>query len=169
MQQDTRHHRLTKSLGVTEAYKWIRKHKWLNIPTPLKEAEFYTIMRLMLQHYAEEILQGGEMKLPYGLGTIELRKKPSILKLQDDGTILNHYPIDWGRTKKLWVEDASLKAKKFLVRCSNKEIFIINYNKRNSNFHNQKYISFLPNRTLKRELCKRIRNNHIGAFKLYDY
>ena len=42
---DSRNHKITNSLGVYDAYKYIRKNKWLDIGRPLKEKEFYRIIR----------------------------------------------------------------------------------------------------------------------------
>ena len=40
-----REHIINKSWGVYDAYKWIRKNKWFDIGRPLKEDEFYKIIR----------------------------------------------------------------------------------------------------------------------------
>jgi hypothetical protein len=40
-----RYYKVNNSLGVYDAYKWIRKNKWFNIGRPLKEHEFYSIIR----------------------------------------------------------------------------------------------------------------------------
>ena len=36
---ESRKHKIRNSLGVYDAYKWLRKNKWLNIGRPLTEKE----------------------------------------------------------------------------------------------------------------------------------
>ena len=59
-----RHYSVNNSLGVYDAYKYIRKNKWFNIGRPLTEKEFYSIIRNLNQLLAEEIILGKEVKLP---------------------------------------------------------------------------------------------------------
>jgi hypothetical protein len=49
----SRVHKVTNSIGVYDSYKWIRKNKWYNIPRPLKEGEFYKIVRSINLYLAE--------------------------------------------------------------------------------------------------------------------
>ena len=74
---DSRNHKVTGSLGVYDAYKYIRKNKWFDIPRPLKEGEFYRIIRRINDYLADELVKGKEVKLPHRLGTLEIRKRPT--------------------------------------------------------------------------------------------
>ena len=51
-------HKVSNSIGVYDAYKWIRKNNWLNIERPLKEKEFYLIIRNINKLIAENIVNG---------------------------------------------------------------------------------------------------------------
>lgn len=56
--------RINNSIGVYQAYKYIRKNKWFNIGRPLTEHEFYVIIRQVNKYLAEELLQGNDIILP---------------------------------------------------------------------------------------------------------
>ena len=80
---DTRVHKVTGSIGVYAAYKYIRKNKWYDIGRPLKEGEFYKIIRRINDYLAEELTKGNEIKLPLRMGSLEIRKKPSRVAIVD--------------------------------------------------------------------------------------
>ena len=65
-------HKVRNSIGVYDIYKHIRKNKWYNIPRPLKEGEFYKIIRSVNQYLGKALSEGREIKLPHRLGKIEL-------------------------------------------------------------------------------------------------
>ena len=65
---------VTNSWGVYDAYKLIRKNGWYNIGRPLKEKEFYAIVRGVNKLLAENIINGETVKFPEKMGLLELRK-----------------------------------------------------------------------------------------------
>ena len=131
---DTRIHKVTGSIGVYQAYKYIRKHKWYDIGRPLKEGEFYRIVRKINEYLAQELCKGKEIKLPNRMGTLEIRKKPSRLSIVE-GKLVTNLPIDWDATLKLWYEDEESFNNKTLVRVENEEIFKVYYNKNKIEVH----------------------------------
>ena len=56
-----RKHKVTNSIGVYSAYKFIRKNKWLNIGRPLTEHEFYSIIRKINDYFADSLLHGEDI------------------------------------------------------------------------------------------------------------
>ena len=73
-------HKVKNSLGVYDAYKWLRKNKWLDIE-PISEHDFYAIIRAMNKALAKNFLHLGSIKLPERMGEIILRKyKMKILR-----------------------------------------------------------------------------------------
>ena len=73
---DTRVHKVTGSIGVYAAYKYIRKHKWYDIGRPLKEGEFYRIVRRINDYLAEELSRGNEINtLTSQIGSIRIKKE----------------------------------------------------------------------------------------------
>lgn len=158
-------HRIRNSLGTYDAYKWIRKNKWLDIGRPVTEHEFYTIVRQVNNLLAENILSGEDIVLPHRLGTIELRKYDTKISICG-GKLITNLPIDWDRTLKLWSEDEEAYKERTLVKMEEKEIFKIFYNKRTANYENKSFMQFEVNRDLKRRLKQKIKSRAIDAFRL---
>ena len=160
-----RQHKVNNSLGVYDAYKWIRKNKWLDIGRPITEHEFYTIIRQVNNLLVENFLKGKDIVLPHRLGTIELRKYETKMSF-NNGKLHTNLPIDWDRTLKLWAEDEEAYKEKMLVKVEEKEIFKVFYNKGKANYNNKSFYEFEVNRDLKRRLKQRIKDGLIDAFKI---
>lgn len=158
-------HKVRNSLGVYDAYKWIRKNKWLNIGRPVTEHEFYSIIRQVNDLLAETILSGGDIVLPHRLGTIELRKYDTRISICN-GKLVTNLPIDWDRTLKLWSEDEEAYKERTLVKMEEQEVFKVFYNKRMANYENKSFMQFEVNRDLKRRLKQRIKSGAVDAFRL---
>ena len=162
---EPRKHKVNNSLGVYNAYKFLRKRKWVDIGIPLTEHEFYSIIRKVNSYLAESFLQGNDIKLPHRMGRIELRKCDA--KITFDGEkVKNNLPIDWDRTLKLWYEDEEAYKERTLVKIQEKEIFKVYYNKQFADYNNQVFYEFNVNRDLKRKLKQVIKEGKIDAFKL---
>lgn len=67
--------KVSGSWGVYDAYKLIRKHKWFDIGRPLKEKEFYDIVRQINNKLADHIAIGTTITFPCKMGKLELRKE----------------------------------------------------------------------------------------------
>jgi len=147
--------KVSNSWGVYDAYKALRKHKWLDIGRPLKEHEFYTIVRKMNELIAEEIASGRKVTLPSRMGTLELRKFERGAFLID-GKLVVTYPIDWMATMRLWYKDGEARKSKTLVRYTSKEIYKVWYNKYNANYPNKKFYEFSPVRSLQKKIHEKI-------------
>lgn len=159
----TRKHKVTNSNGVYQSYKWIRKHKWLDIGRPLTEHEFYTIVRKVNNYLAEELINGNDVTLPYNMGRLELRKNKPKIGIKN-GKIKTNLPIDWDRTLKLWCEDKESFENKTLIKMEEKEIFKVYYNKLKCDFNNQSFYEFTINRDIKKRLKQKIKEGQIDAF-----
>ena len=162
---EPRTHKVRNSLGVYDSYKWIRKNKWLDLPRPVTEHEFYTIVRQVNNLLAETLLSGGDITLPHRMGTIELRKYDARISFNGDKIVTN-LPIDWDRTLKLWSEDEEAYKERTLIKMVEKEIFKVFYNKRTATYSNKSFMQFEVNRDLKRRLKQKIKNKAVDAFKL---
>ena len=162
---ESRVHEVNKSLGVYDAYKWVRKNKWLDIGRPLTEHEFYTIIRQINNLFADNIIEGNDIHLPHRMGDIELRKYENIIEFRN-GVLVDSLPIDWDRTLKLWYEDEEAYKNKTLIKMEEKETFRVFYNKRTANYENKSFMQFEANRNLKLRLKQKIKNKTIDAFKI---
>ena len=143
--------KVNNSFGVYQVYKLIRKNKWYNIGRPLKEGEFYAIIRGVNKYLAQEIINGNTVVFPSRMGKLELRKNKVGVSIVD-GKLKNTYPIDWYSTLRLWYEDAEEREKKTLVRHNTKQVFSVRYNKNKANYENKWYYEFVLNRFIKRAL-----------------
>lgn len=158
-----RKHLISGSLGVYDAYKYIRKNKWFDIGRPLTEHEFYTIIRQINSLLSEEFIKGNDIELPHKLGKLELRKFEKRVSFHD-GKLHTNLPIDWDRTLKLWAEDNEAYKEKVLVRMEEEEIFKVVYNKSKANYNNKSFYEFNVNRDLKKRLKQRIKEGLLDAF-----
>lgn len=160
-----RSHKIKNSLGVYDAYKWIRKNKWLNIGRPLSEHEFYSIIRKVNNCLAEELVKGQDVTFPLRMGRLEIRKYTP--KIYFDGNkVRTNLPIDWDRTLKLWYEDEESYKNKTLVKMEEKEVFKVYYNKSIADYTNKTFYTFNINRDLKTKLKKKIKEGRYDAYLL---
>ena len=164
--QNTRTHKITNSLGVYDAYKYIRKNKWFNIGRPLTEHEFYQIIRRINNYLAEELVNGNDIIFPNRMGKLDLRKRNSLPVIDKNGNLKVTYAIDWDSTLKLWYDDEEAFNNKTLVRIPERSIFRVKYNKDTANYKNKSFMEFQINRDIKTRLKQKIKNNEIDAFNL---
>ena len=159
-------HKVRNSNGIYDAYKWIRKNKWLNIGRPLTEHEFYTIIRQVNNELAYSLIRGDDINLPNRMGRLELRKYDAKIRVDSNNKVITNLPIDWDRTLKLWSEDEEAYKKRILIKMEEKEIFKVFYNKKSANYENKSFMQFDVNRDIKRSLTQQIKNRAVDAFKL---
>lgn len=153
-----RNYKITNSWGVYQAYKAIRKNGWYDIGRPLKEHEFYAIIRRVNSLLAEEIIYGKPVVLPSQMGTIELRKYPKGVRFVN-GKLKNTYPIDWKSTNQLWAEDEEERQKKTLLRYESPIVYCVRYCKDNATYENKTFYQF----RLHQKLRKRLKENIING------
>ena len=162
---EPRKHKVNNSLGVYDAYKFLRKRKWADIGRCLTEHEFYSIIRKVNNYLADSFLHGNDIKLPHRMGKIELRKYD--VRISFDGEkVRTNLPVDWVKTLKLWYEDEEAYKEKTLVKIEEKEIFKVYYNKRTANYNNKAYYEFKANKELRKRLKQRIKEGKLDAFKI---
>lgn len=159
-------HKVRNSNGIYDAYKWIRKNKWLNIGRPLTEHEFYTIIRQVNNELAYSLIRGDDINLPNRMGRLELRKYDAKIRVDSNNKVITNLPIDWDRTLKLWSEDEEAYKERILIKMEEKEIFKVFYNKKSANYENKSFMQFEVNRDIKRSLTQQIKNRAVDAFKL---
>lgn len=162
---NTTKHKISGSLGVYDCYKYLRRNKWFDLPRPIKEKEFYSIVRncnLLLQ---EELLKGNAVILPYKLGIIEVLKTPTKVEFVD-GKLKTNKRVDWKSTLKLWYEDDESKNKKTLIRFDRDSNIVIRYNRHTAVYSNVSFYSFKPNKQILLTLKKLFNEGLIDALQL---
>lgn len=165
--QDSREHKIKKSLGVYDAYKYIRKNKWFDIGRKLTEHEFYSIIRKVNSMLANNLCSGNPVVFPNRMGQLELRKRKSLPIIDNKGKLKVTYAIDWDKTLKLWYEDKEAYENKTLVKMPEKNIFRVKYSKVTATYNNKSFMDFQVNRRIKKLLKDNIKNNLIDAYNLW--
>ena len=166
--------RVTNSNGTKEAWRWIKKNKWLNIGQPITERELGLIVKAINSTLQDQILQGKDANLPCRMGRLEIRKFESNVKLID-GKLVTNLPVNWEKTLHLWHEDEEAYKKRLLVRYEGRERFTIYYNKAPALYTNKTFYQFIPTRRFKKRLKHKILNEGLDALllgkknELYQY
>lgn len=154
--------KVTNSWGVYDAYKHIRKNGWYDLGRPVKEGEFYAVVRKVNDLLALNLGNGDPIDFPCRMGRLELRKYERGVSLVD-GTLKVTYPIDWSKTWKLWYEDSDAMRDKLLVRNEQKWVYHVRYCKNDANYENKCYYDFSLNRAVKHMLKDNIQNRQIDT------
>lgn len=148
--------KIRNSFGVYDAYKFIRKNSWFDIGRPLKEKEFYSIVRKVNLLLANAISLGTPITFPERMGTLELRKRPTGVSIIN-GKLRITYPVDWASTLRLWFEDSEEREKKTLLRFTEGETYHVKYCKYYATYENKSFYEFALNRFIKKALSKNIK------------
>lgn len=147
--------KVKNSFGVYDAYKKIRKNKWYDIGKPLKEHEFYSIVREVNKLLADEIANGNTVTFPSRMGVLELRKLKRGVGIVD-GKLKVTYPINWDETLRLWFEDEEARKNKTLLRKENEFVYHVKYCKHDATYENKSFYEFALNRSIKKALKENI-------------
>lgn len=158
-----REYKIRNSLGVYDGYKYYRKNKPDDRKYVLSESQYFAIIRQINNLLVDDIVMGIEVKLPYRMGTIEVRKYEKSLKIGENGQVKTNLPIDWDNTLKLWYKDEESYKNKTLLRLDEQEIYKVLYNKENINFNNRSFYEFVFNKDLKLRLKHNIKQGIIDA------
>lgn len=147
--------RVRNSWGVYDAFKHIRKNGWYSIGRPLKEHEFYTIIRSVNRLLGSELALGATIEFPWDMGKLELRKGHREAYF-DSGKLKVTYPVDWDGTLRLWYADKEAMRAKTLVRREKEWTYHVKYCKQSAKYINKTFYEFTLNRSIKRELKENI-------------
>ena len=154
--------KIKNSIGVYDIYKKIRKNHWYNIGRPLKEGEFYAIIRGINQLLADNIANGITVKFPAKMGLLELRKQKMGVSIVD-GKLRIKYPPDWSETLKLWYEDEEARKNKTVLRCKDPWFYSIKYVKFDATYENKSFYQFRLNTFIRRALKENIKEGKIDT------
>jgi hypothetical protein len=158
-----RNHKVNKSYGSKDAFKYYRKIKPTDSKYVLTDCQYLQIIRLINNRLRENIINGKDVNLPEKMGRLELRKRNSKVKFID-GKIKTNLPVDWNATLKLWYNNPICKQNKQLIRQEVQNVFKIYYNVNKANYNNKTFYEFFTNREIKVGLKKNIKLNKIDAF-----
>lgn len=154
--------KVTDSIGVYDIYKMMRKHGWYDIGRPVKEKEFYAIIRGVNKLLAAEVAKGEPVQFPQRMGKLELRKSKRGVSIVGDKLKVT-YPVDWDKTYKLWYEDADAMKNKTLLRYEQKYYYQVMYDTFRANYENKVFYQFALNSFIQQELSKNVKNGMIES------
>ena len=166
--------KVTNSYGNKQAWRWVKKNKWLDIGEPLTEREFGTIIKAINKHLQDQLLSGKDAPFPNRMGRLEIRKFEAKREIRE-GKLVTNLPVNWELTLKLWYADEESKKNKTLIRYENLTRFKVYYNKEFATFNNKNFYKFTPIRALKIGLKEAIVNKGLDAHilkrkdGLYEY
>jgi hypothetical protein len=154
--------KVTRSFGVYDVYKKIRKNKWYDIGRPVTEKEFYAIIRGVNKLLAEEIANGNPITFPSRMGKIELKKVKKGVSIVD-GKLKVTYPVNWAETMSLWFEDEEARKNKTLIRDEQEYVYRTKYDVFDATYENKSFYQFVLNRFIKIALKENIKNGKIDT------
>jgi hypothetical protein len=104
--------------GIREAYKYYKLYK----DDTVSYKEFRAIWTTFIDKVTTSIVESGkDFSMPYRLGSVGIRKRKIVVKMNPDGTIDKRFlRPDWNATKQLWAEDPEAMKEKRLVFHLNK-------------------------------------------------
>lgn len=158
-----RKQKVTNSYGVRDAFRYIRGNNWFNIGRPLDEKMFSSIVKSVNRLLAQNILNSIEVRFPYKMGALVVRKNPRKVWIKD-GQIRTNLIIDWNATLHLWYNDKEAKQNKTLVRREAQNLFKIKYDKAKTDYQNAWIYDFRPTRELKVLLQKKAAEGKLDGF-----
>lgn len=154
--------KVRNSWGVYDAYKYIRKNGWFDIGKPIKEKDFYKIIRKVNDAIAQGICKGDSIVFPARMGRLDLRKFERGVSIVG-GKLKITYPVDWSETLKLWYTNEEERKKKTLLRMENRYVYHVRYNKHDANYANKDFYEFVLNRKIKKTLKENINNGQVDT------
>lgn len=153
---------IDRCYGVKEAYRWLRKNRWLNIGKPIDECIYYEIIRRVHNGIIEALLNSDDIKLPCSMGRFMLVKNPNFVTIKNKKIITNR-PVDWDATLKLWYEDEESKSKGIVVRQEEEYTYKVMFDKRHAKFKNMAFYIFRTNRSLKKKIKDAVKNGTLDS------
>lgn len=154
--------KVINSWGVYDSYKLIRKNGWYDIGRPLKEHEFYSIIRGINELVANEIALGHTITFPSRMGVLELRKSKPTVKYVN-GKLKVTYPVDWDKTLRLWFNDEEAKEKKILIRMEEDAVYRVKYCKYDATYNNKSFYEFSLNKRVRKFLKENIKKGLVDT------
>lgn len=156
---------VTNSNGTKEAWRWLKKNKWLNLSQPVTERQFGYIIKTINSYLQDQLLSGKDIVLPHRMGVLELRKFSTPVSLVND-KVVTYRPVNWQETVRLWWEDKEAYNNKTLVRHDIQEIYTVYYNKSKALYKNKSFYKYTPTRVIKKRLRDKITRGETDALLL---
>lgn len=156
-------HTVSHCLGARDAWKWVRTDKWKALNNKKCSASLYSsVINTVNSILAEKLLEGHEIVFPYNMGSVRLIQVPASIKLKE-GKVTNNYRTDWKKTLEYWYSDKEARENKIRIKRVQKYLCSIQYCKQRARYRNQRFYSFRANRSLIRQLGRKIENSRLNT------
>lgn len=164
--EDKRNHKINSDYGLADYYRFYKK-KYKN--KKVSRLVYNSMINDFNSYVRDRIAHKGDgYVFPFKMGKMELRKVKTVVRISEDGTIVNKLPVNWKDTKELWRESPTAKEKQIKVRYTNEHTggyaFRISYLRARANYKNKSIYQMQFNRQLKRTLSESIFAGKIDAF-----
>jgi hypothetical protein len=154
-----------KDYGIIDMYKFYKKEQKEKKAPIVSFHLFSKILKYHNKEVVKEIVENaGELRMPYRLGYVRIRKFKQRIKFDANGKLkTQHLRPDWKATKKLWAENEEAALTKKLVWHTNTHSRGFYYkwywDKRACNITNSSAYSLIISRGNKRAITKAIKEN----------
>lgn len=116
------------------------------------------------------VYENFSFKIPYRLGELRIEKSKGAVYVDENNNVINHLPVNWGATNRLWKEDVLAKKQKKLIRFTNEHyngyIVKVTYNKFKANYANKIMYRFRPSKAFRALIAKSIKSDQNVDFYL---
>lgn len=163
---EKRQSKISNSYTVIEVYRYLYKIGYFKNIEMTKE-KFYSIWSKVTSYMSEGLSKGEEYKLPFGMGSLELRKGKSRVFITDRKLVYRYKEIDWNTTLNLWYDDDEARQNKTLVRYEKRYGYRIFHSKFNATCHNLMYFRFRTMDSLKCKIDKQVSEEDLDLFMIY--
>ncbi len=163
LKRGSKPYKLSHCLGARDAWKYTRKNKWKALKGLKCSSDVYgeIINQINLQ-LVDALLDGHEIEFPYQMGVLRLISTPVKLEMVN-GKLKNNYRTDWKKTLQCWYEDPYMEKQGKVIKRVSNNLYSIEYSKTAARFRNRSYYMFRANRSLVRELGKRVEEGRINS------
>lgn len=161
-----RNHKIKNSYNTISGLAYYRSIRPKTKKYVLNDVGYLEIIREMNLGLVETLMADRKVKLPSGMGVIEVSKIENRAFINSEGKLIITKPIDMGSTLKLWYEDEEARAAKTMVRHDEDYRFKIRYPAKYRRYTNYSYFTIKFGRYIKARLRKEIVENNFDTYEL---
>lgn len=120
----------------------------------IDKSTFNKVQRMFFENlFQNMIFENFIYNIPNDMGTLSITKKKTKSYIDDTGKLRHNFPVDWGKTIKLWKENMEAKERKQLVYHENQHSDGFRYRFKWNKYENVyrgvrhlRFFKFIPNR-----------------------
>lgn len=154
------HSKIRNSWGACDYYRAYRKEGHKKKLKNVQETIFYQMLRRVNTLLFEEFLREGELKLPYGLGILSVKRYRYAPRIKD-GKLVHHTPVCWDKTFQLWFEDKEAERNHTFVYSDHPAGYALDYEKVPYSPNSLIYYEFFPTRINKTKIMDSVKRNEL--------